>query len=301
MCWRTVYLWHNAGHGPTMSESIQHGWVVVPAVRSVAETVYGVKTHYVHAGAGEPVVLVHGGGPGASGYAGFSGVIPPLAERFNVYALDQIGNGDSDKPLIEYSPLTLVDHLAGFIDALNLRQVRLVGHSRGAYTVIRYALDYPHRVKQVVFSSAASVPKAMGMKMADRAAPLPPYDGSRESVRTFLELMLNDPTIPEDVVDRRLAAARQPGHQEFLTSNRRYEPDASYRQAMDISSRLPLMTTPCCVIWGEEDGRAPLATVGQAMREAMPNASFHIVAGSPHSIPSAKPTEYARLLLDFFG
>ncbi|HLG73662.1 MAG TPA: alpha/beta hydrolase [Chloroflexota bacterium] len=283
-----------------MSASVEHGWVVVPAVRSVLETAYGVRTHYLHAGQGEPVVLVHGGGPGASASA-FNEVIPPLAERFSVFALDQIGNGDSDKPLIEYSPLTLVDHLAGFIDVLDLEGVRLVGHSRGAYTVMRYALDFPRRVKQVAFSSAASVPKAMGLELAEKATPLPPYDGSRESVRVFLELMLNDPNIPPEVVDRRLAAARQPGHQEFLTSNRRYEPDPTYRQAIDIGSRVAHLTAPCCIIWGEQDGRAPLATVGQAMREAMPNAAFHVVPGSPHSIPNAKPAEYARLLLDFFG
>src|SRR5579884_2680806 len=136
-----------------MSHTVEHCWVVVPAVRSVLETAYGVRTHYLHAVEGEPVVLVHGGGPGASA-SSFAEVIPPLAERFSVFELDQIGNGDSDKPLIEYSPLTLVDHLAGFIDALDLKGVRLAGHSRGAYTVLRYALDFPHRVKQVVFSSA---------------------------------------------------------------------------------------------------------------------------------------------------
>src|SRR5688572_6434512 len=119
---------HRPG-GSGMSTELRSDWVVVPQVRGMRETVYGLKTHYVHAGEGEPVVFVHGGGPGASGESGWSRTIPALAPDFHVYGIDCIGYGFTDKPAIEYSFQTLVEHLAGFIDALNLNQVRISGNS----------------------------------------------------------------------------------------------------------------------------------------------------------------------------
>src|ERR671933_1628607 len=119
------------------SQVWQDGWVVVPQVAAMRETVYGIKTHYVHAGEGEPVVLVHGGGPGAGGASGWGNTIPALAKQFHVSAIDLIGAGHTDKPLIEYSFQTLVEHVAGFVDALNLDRVRVVGNSQGAYVGIK--------------------------------------------------------------------------------------------------------------------------------------------------------------------
>lgn len=82
--------------------------------------VHGVKTCYVEAGEGEPLVCIHGGGPGASGEHGFRNNIPALARRFRVIAPDMIGYGYTDKPPIQYWEQRLVEHVSNFIDALCL-------------------------------------------------------------------------------------------------------------------------------------------------------------------------------------
>ena len=61
--------------------------------------VNSVRTHFVEAGNGDPVVLVHGAGPGASGWSGWRQTILPLAKHFHVYALDTLGFGYTDKPV----------------------------------------------------------------------------------------------------------------------------------------------------------------------------------------------------------
>ena len=94
---------------------------VVPAMRSLCETAYGLRTHDVSSGESEPVVLVHGGGPAASRATGRTHIVPALARRFRVYAPDIIGCGDRDKRLMEHSLRTFVKHIAGFIDALTLK------------------------------------------------------------------------------------------------------------------------------------------------------------------------------------
>ena len=82
-------------------------------------TVYGAKIHYVEAGSGAPVVLIHGL---ADNTKVWNSVIPPLAARFRVIAFDQIGFGRSDKPLLNYRVSTLVDFLDGFMTELKIQR-----------------------------------------------------------------------------------------------------------------------------------------------------------------------------------
>ncbi|HEY7064174.1 MAG TPA: alpha/beta hydrolase [Chloroflexota bacterium] len=284
----------------------QDGWVVVPAVRGLRETVYGVKTHYVHAGEGEPLVLIHGGGPGASGATGWPKTIPVLAQHFHVYAIDLIGNGDTDKPLIEYSFQTLVEHVAGFIDALNLGPVRICGNSQGAYVTIKYTLDNPGRVTRAALISTGSVAKAVGLSDEGKALTLPRYDGSKASLRKFMEAILNDPSvITDELVDTRYAAATQPGHFEMQESLGKYRQlmarDASHRQVYEIRERLAALQVPWCVIWAGADRTAPMDPLGNGMRAMFPNVPFTVVEGSGHQVQNDKPEECNRLLLDFFA
>jgi len=289
-----------------VSDIIQSGWVVVPQVQAMHETVYGIKTHYVHAGDGDPVILVHGGGPGASGRAGWANTIPALSRRFHVYAVDLIGYGYTDKPFIEYSFQTLVNHLAGFIDALNLKQVRLVGNSQGAYIAIKYTLDYPSRVKQVALISTGTLAKAVGLDDQGRATPLPRFDGTKESLRQFLCTIVNDTSkITDELVESRFAVATLPGHREMHESLERYRrmlaENPNQRQVYEVGERLAKLTIPWCLIWGRDDRSAPLDPLGYGLHKLYPHVPFYVVDGSGHQVQNDKPEECNRILLEFFS
>jgi pimeloyl-ACP methyl ester carboxylesterase len=288
------------------SQAFQDGWVVVPQVRALRETVYGVKTHYVFAGEGEPLVLVHGGGPGASGESGWRNTIPALAQHYRVYAIDLIGSGYTDKPAIEYSFQTFVEHVAGFVEALNLEPIRIVGNSQGAYIAIKYALDHPAHVKQAGLISTGTLAKAVGLDDEGKAAPLPRFDGTRESLKAFIEVIVNDPAkITDELIDSRFAVASLPGHREMFASIARYrnvmEEDSSYRQVFEVRERLEKLTIPWCMIWGGADRSAPLDPLGKGMHAMFPQVPFHMVEGSGHQVQNDKPEECNRLLLEFFG
>lgn len=291
---------------PMANQVWQDGWVIVPQVAAMRETAYGIKTHYVQAGDGEPVVLIHGGGPGAGGASGWSNTIPALAEQFRVYAIDLIGAGHTDKPPIEYSFQTLVNHLAGFVDALNLRDVRLVGNSQGAYVAIKYALDFPARVKQAALISTGTLATAVGIDDEGKAAALPRFDGSRDSIRSFLEVIVNDRArLTDELIDARFAAASLPGHKEMMQSLGGYRQvlanNPSERQVYDVRARLPHLTVPWCMIWGGADRSAPLDPLGKGMHAMFPDVPFHVVEGSGHQVQNDKPAECNRLLREFFG
>lgn len=282
----------------------QSGWVIVPQVRARYESVYGVKTHYSAAGEGEPLVLVHGGGPGISGAAGWASTIPALAKHFRVYAIDQIGSGLTDKPLVDYSFQTLVEHLGGFIDSLGLKKVRLVGNSQGAYVVAKYTLDQPGRVASLGLISTQNLAMACGIETKNRLQ-LPAFDGSKDSLRAFLSAIYNDPTkITEELVESRFAIASLPGHREMLESLQRdrklYADDPSLRQAWFVRDRLKELRIPLCFIWGEKDRSAPLDPLGLGLKALCPRAPFHVVAGSGHVVQNDKPDECNRILVEHF-
>jgi len=288
-----------------MRNELESGYVVVPVVQAMHESLYGIRTHFVHAGQGEPLIMVHGGGPGASGESGWAKTIPALAQRYHVFAIDCIGSGYTDKPLIDYNFQTLVNHVAGFIDTLGMRQVRIMGNSQGAYVAMKYALDHPQRIKQVALISTGTLATACGLSDNGKAAALPRFDGTKESIRAFLSIIVNDPArITEELINSRFTVAALPGHKEMQQSLAKYrttmKDDPSEQQVYQVRDRLAKFSRPWCMIWGGADRSAPLDPLGNGMHELYPQAPFHIVEGSGHQVQNDKPEECNRLLLEFF-
>src|SRR5271168_590949 len=99
----------------------------------------------------DPVVLLHGGGPGASGLSNFARNLPVFAERFRTLVVDQPGFGKSDKPPVEGNYFSFAaGALAGLLDELGIDRVHLVGNSLGGGTAVRFALRYPERAGRLV-------------------------------------------------------------------------------------------------------------------------------------------------------
>src|SRR5580704_12077171 len=150
--------------------------------------------HYDEAGShkGMPVVMLHGGGPGASGMSNFKNNLPAFAEHFRTVVVDQPGYGKSDKPPVEgnyfrFSARALKD----LLDELGLDQVQLVGNSLGGGTAVRFALDYPDRAGRLVLMGPgglslnvfAADPTEGVKRLAEFSAPPGP---SKEKLAAFL-------------------------------------------------------------------------------------------------------------------
>ena len=104
--------------------------------------------HYDQAGPDrsdtDPVVMLHGGGPGAFGLSNFGRNLPVLAERFRTLVIDQPGFGKSDKPPVQGNYFRFAAQaLAGLLDDLGIDRVHLVGNSLGGGTAVRFALSTP--------------------------------------------------------------------------------------------------------------------------------------------------------------
>src|SRR3954465_3923759 len=112
----------------------------LPGVEHRFESVNGVRLHYAEAGAGDPVVLLHGW---PQHWWMWRDLIGPLAERFRVVVPDLRGHGWSDKPPSSYRKSELMADIVSLIDRLGLDRVRLVGHDWGAITSLLLASEHP--------------------------------------------------------------------------------------------------------------------------------------------------------------
>jgi|RhiMethySRZTD1v2_1073278.scaffolds.fasta_scaffold374285_2 pimeloyl-ACP methyl ester carboxylesterase len=268
----------------------------------------GIKSHFIEAGEGDPLILIHGGGPGASGEHNWGNNIEALARHFRVFALDLIGYGLTEKPAIEYSYQAKVDQLASFMDTLCMDKVFLGGNSMGSYVVVRYALDRPERVKKVIMVATATVAGALGVgKVSEQGNTARVKVGDkpdRETMRAWLEMLLfNKDRITDELLDGRVRLACLPGAVEAQNSYRNYmrriANEPSLQQWYDISQRLPKVTFPLALFWGKDDCFAPVE-LAYRIRDALPNLKgFYLVENSGHQVQNDQPEKFNQLVIDF--
>jgi 4,5:9,10-diseco-3-hydroxy-5,9,17-trioxoandrosta-1(10),2-diene-4-oate hydrolase len=142
----------------------------------------GMRLHYHEAapvGSGSiPVVMLHGGGPGASAWSNFGRNLPVFAARFRTLMVDQPGFGRSAKPAITGNYFTFAaDAVAGLLDQLGIDRVHLVGNSLGGGTAVRFALRFPERADRLVLMA----PGGLGLNVF--AQPTEGVSGSSSSPR----------------------------------------------------------------------------------------------------------------------
>src|SRR5262249_6586969 len=180
----------------------------------------GVRRPYHEAGGslgGTPVVMLHGGGPGASRWSNFGRNLPVFAARFRTLMIDQPGFGSSAKPPVTGHYFTFAaEALAGLLDKLGIGQVHLVGNSLGGGTSVRFALRYPRRGGRVVLMGPGGLslnvfapdPTEGVKRLMEFAAPPGP---SREKMAAFLRTMVYDQRlVTGELVEERYLSASTP-------------------------------------------------------------------------------------------
>ena len=130
-------------------------------------TVSGKPIFYTEAGCGPVVVLLHGGGPGASGLSNYSRNIDALAASFRVIVPDMPGYGRSSKGIDQSDPFGyLADMIRGLLDALGIDTAHLIGNSYGGAAALRLALDTPPRVDKLVLMGPGGIVRSRGAPTA---------------------------------------------------------------------------------------------------------------------------------------
>lgn len=255
-------------------------------------TVFGQKIRYAEAGSGSAVVLLHGLG-GNSGNWGFQ--LGALAQKYRVVVPDQVGFGQSDKPLINYRVATYVDFLDKFLDELKIERASLVGNSLGGWIAAAYALKYPARVERLVLVDAAGVAIPADFNTGQFNGLNP---STRDAARLLSSLVFHDKRFAGDAaVDQMLAARISAG--DGYTIQRIVESIARREDVLD--GRLGAIKQPTLIVWGREDGLTPLAREGEAFKREIPHAQLVVFDACGHVPQVEKPSEFNAAVLKFLA
>src|SRR5919107_1020593 len=174
-----------------------------PAPQPAKElVVFGQKIRYVEAGSGPAVVLLHGMGGNSTNWA-FN--TPALAQKFRVVVPDQVGFGQSDKPLINYRVGTYVDFLDKFLSELKVERATLVGNSMGGWVAASYALRHPGRVERLVLVDAAGFAPPQEIDLNALAGLNP---STREEMKRLAGMVFYNPLLKSDAAVDLLLAQR---------------------------------------------------------------------------------------------
>lgn len=258
----------------------------------------GIRTNYHDLGEGPPVVLIHGSGPGVSGWANWRLALPQLAKSRRALAPDMVGFGYTDRPeAIRYTLDQWVEHAVGFLDALDLAQVDLVGNSFGGALSLALAVRHPDRVRRLVLMGAAG----LRFELTPGLDAVWGYTPSVENMKrimgwfAFDQALLND-----DLARMRYEASARPGVQEawdamFPAPRQRWVDALATPES--LLKDLPHETL---VLHGREDRVIPLSN-SLRLADLVPRAQLHVFGRCGHWTQIEHAARFARLVDDFLA
>ena len=269
--------------------------------------VNGKQIYLAEKGNGTPVVLLHGGGPGASGVSNYSRNIDALAEHFRVIVPDMPGYGRSAKGVDRDDPFGyLADMIRGLLYELRVDKAHLIGNSYGGAAALRLALDTPDRVDKLVLMGPGGIGTTRGAPTAGLNALLSYYTGegpSREKLEAFIRtyLVYDGSSVPDELIDLRYDASIDPDvvadpplrRPSGLTALR-----TLWRMDLTRDSRLKHLKTPTLVLWGRDD-KVNKPAGGPLLLNTLPNAELVMTSRTGHWMQWERAALFNQMVTDF--
>lgn len=274
----------------------------------VKQTYYdagGIRTRVIEAGAGEPLIFLHGTGGHAEAYARN---LAAHAKHFHVYSMDMVGHGYSDAPDLAYTIDDFVGHLGRFIDTIGAKQVMLSGESLGGMVSAWYAVRNPERVDKLVLNTGMLMTRDDAGKQQLRDA----LDRSRraaggltrESVRARLAWLMADPdaNVTEELVDIRYTIYAQPGRAALMgriaASIMGGLTDDGWADRWSNPVTMRGIRCPTLVVWSAHNPGLTAERAAIGARE-IPKARMVVLEKSAHWPQWEEAERFNQLHLDF--
>ncbi|MHA3791849.1 alpha/beta fold hydrolase [Sphingomonas sp. YL-JM2C] len=260
----------------------------------------GVKYHYHDIGTGEPLILIHGGGPGASGWSNYSRNVEALSRQFRLIIPDLVGYGQSDKPVLEGPRFGIyAKGMLGLMSRIGIEKAHVVGNSLGGGTAIKMALEAPDRIGRLILMGPAG--------LLAPSTPMPTlgvrqimefYGGegpTREKLRAFLQTMVYDSSfLTEELLDGRIAAATQPDLLANPPLGRGGPPPIEALWKENLAG----ITHDTLILWGREDRVNPM-DMHLTLLAQLPNAQFTVFTRCGHWVQWEKAKAFNALVAAF--
>ncbi len=262
------------------------------AAKSFA-TIGGLKTHYLHAGHGPTLILLHGQLPGSTAEIEFGATVDHFAGLgYAVYAPDLAGFGQTDNPS-DYAVEGRIAHAVAFVDFVAPERYAIWGCSMGTYIGAQIALEDRRVERLIIMPSNVLPPPATATRSGPNVgAVVQRYTPTIENARALLSLVLVDQT---KITDELVAAfcAASSGKNETAEHGRRAAP-----RPKPIYGELHGLRVPSLLLWGADDpGATPERALG--LLSAIPGAELHLLRQCGHWPQHDQPARTWHLADDF--
>ena len=261
-----------------------------------------LRLHYNDAGSGEVVIMLHGSGAGATGWANFHRNVDAFVEAgYRVILLDCPGFGKSD-PILTAEPRFVVNarYTKGLMDALDIDRAHLIGNSMGGGSALAFAVEFPERLNKLILMGAGGVGKTSlftplpmeGIKLLFQVYREPTLD----NLKKMLNVFVYDPSaLTEELIQLRLSSIlANPLHLEnFLKSV-----ELSQFNFGDFSADLPGIKAKTLITWGRDDRFVPIDW-SLKLLNGIPDSRLHVFSQCGHWAQWEHAEAFNRLVIDF--
>lgn len=264
---------------------------VLPPRFSDVQLKTGVRLRYREQGdpAAPPLILLHGY---TDSSFSFSRVLPLLAESFRVFALDQRGHGDSERPENGYALTDFAADVIAFMDAIGAPRAAVVGHCMGSFVAQQAALVAPERVARLVLIASAASPRKSGMYEFQQAVESLSDPVPEQFAREFQESTLYQ-ALPREFVDAVVGES-------LKLPARVWHAALGGLLAAEYPLPLGRIKVPALVLWGDKDSIFDSADQ-ESLMKLLPDALLKVYPETGHSPHWERPREFAEALREFLA
>ncbi|TGJ98374.1 alpha/beta fold hydrolase [Leptospira langatensis] len=262
------------------------------------------KIQFYETGIGEPILMLHGGGPGASGISNYSRNIEALAENFRVIVPDMPGYGGSSKGINRKDPFgDLAGTMLQFLDVLGIPKAHVIGNSLGGGCALRMGLERPNQISSLILMGPGGVDTTRSLPTKGLNRLFNYYSGTGPSLEKITEfireyLVYEGAKVPSSLIEERYRSSIDP---EVVQAPplRRPKGIPNFKN-LDFTRdpRLWKCEIPTLVLWGTED-KVNRPSGGPSLQKRMQNCDLYLFSKTGHWVQWERAEEFNSITKSF--
>ncbi|OTG92472.1 2-hydroxy-6-oxo-2,4-heptadienoate hydrolase [Acinetobacter sp. ANC 4654] len=255
-----------------------------------------IVTNYHDVGNGEPILLLHGSGPGVSAWANWRLTIQSLQDQYRLIAPDLAGFGYSQFPEnMQFSRKNWLKQIVDFLDAMGLEKVNVIGNSFGGSMALALAIHHPERVNKLVLMGSVGVP----FELTKGLDAVWGYTPSFENMQAIMKIFAyNQKLVGDELVQMRYIASTKEdtraAYERMFPAPRQRWVEAMSHPEVDIRS----IQHPTLMVHGRDDQVIPLST-SLTMLNWIENSQLHIYSQCGHWTQIEHAKSFTQLVANF--
>lgn len=255
-----------------------------------------ILTNYHDVGTGEPILLLHGSGPGVSAWANWRLTIQSLQDHYRLIAPDLAGFGYSQFPENkQFSRENWLKQIVDFLDALGLKKVTVIGNSFGGSMALALAIHYPERVNKLILMGSVGVPFELTAGLDAVWGYTPSFENMQAIMKIFA---YNQNLVGDELVQMRYIASTKEdtraAYESMFPAPRQRWVEAMSHPEADIRS----IRHPTLMVHGRDDKVIPLST-SLTMLNWIEDSQLHIYGQCGHWTQIEHAKSFTQLVANF--